>query len=73
MPIGQPDLVNKSIENRDKSKITKHLLFHICFSSKGDNLQFFTKLINSKLISALVSVISQFSCVLMQHKFDKFC
>ena len=39
------------IENRDKSKITKHLLL-----SKGDNLQFFsfTNLINSKLISELV-------------------
>ena len=38
------------IENRDKSKITKHL-----FLSKGDNFHFFTHLINSKLISKLVS------------------
>ena len=42
-------LQNKFIENRDKSKIP------YLFSSKGDNLQFFTNFVNSKLISALVS------------------
>ena len=43
------------IENRDKSKITKHLIFPICFLSKGDNFLFFTNLINSNLFSELVS------------------
>ena len=53
--IGLPGLTNKFIENLDKSKITKHLIFPF-FSSKGDNLQFFFyKFGNSKLISALVS------------------
>ena len=45
----------KFIENRDKSKITKQLLFPIFFLSKGDNLQYFTNLLNLKLISELVS------------------
>ena len=54
MHIGLPGLTNKFIENLDKSKITKHLIFPI-FSSKGDNLHFFYKFGNSKLISALVS------------------
>ena len=40
----------KVIENRDKLKITPYL-----FLSKGDILHFFTKLINLKLISELVS------------------
>ena len=43
------------MENRDKSKITKHLIFPICFVSKGDNFQYFTNSQNSKLISELVS------------------
>ena len=29
--IGLSDLANKFIENRDKLKITKHLIFPICF------------------------------------------
>ena len=45
----------KIIENRDKSKITKHLIFPICFLSKVDNFQCFTNLIILKLISELVS------------------
>ena len=44
----------KIIENRDKSKITKHLIFPICFMSKGDSFQFFTNLIILKLISELI-------------------
>ena len=48
----------KFIENRDKSKITKHLIL-----SKGENFQFFTNLTNSKLISELVSSdLSVFLC-----------
>ena len=45
------------IENRDKLKITD-LIFNIpyLFLSKGDNFQLFTNLINSKLISELVSI-----------------
>ena len=50
MPIGLPDLAKELIEKRDKSKISKQL-----FLSKGNNLQNFTNLINSKLISELVS------------------
>ena len=46
--------LKKVIENRDKPKITKHLIFPICFV-KGDNFQIYTNLINSKLISELVS------------------
>ena len=34
MLIGLPDLANKFIENRDKSKNTKHLIFHICFRQR---------------------------------------
>ena len=35
MLIGLTDLVKKKvIENRDKSKITKHLIFHICFCQR---------------------------------------
>ena len=39
MLIGLTDLVKKLTENRDISKITKHLIFPICFffMSKGDN------------------------------------
>ena len=45
----------KIIENTGESKITKHLIFPICFLSKGDNFHLFTNLIISKLISELVS------------------
>ena len=45
----------KSIENRDKSKITKYLMFPICFCKRETFYIFFTNLINSKLISELVS------------------
>ena len=41
----------KTLENRDKSKITNHLILPICFLSKGDDFQIFTNLMNSKLIS----------------------
>ena len=60
------------MENRDKSKITKHLILAFLFLSKGDNFQYFTNLLNSKLISALVSSDKQFSCVFMQHNNDQF-
>ena len=40
------------IENRDKLKITKYLIFSICFCQRET---FFTHLINSKLISEIVS------------------
>ena len=58
MQIGLPDLAKekKVIENRDKSKITKHLIFPICFCERETFCRFcFTNLIASKLISALVS------------------
>ena len=45
----------KIIKNRDKSKITKHLIFFFFFLSKGNNFQYFTNSLNSKLISALDS------------------
>ena len=54
MLIGLPDLAKKKvIENRDKSKITKYLIFP--FFVKGRHFTFFSNLINSKLISELVS------------------
>ena len=46
---------NKIIEKRDKSMITKLLNVPYLFLSTGDNFQFFTNLLNSKLISELVS------------------
>ena len=46
---------NEFIENRDKSKITKHLIFPICFRQRETIYIFFTNFVNSKLISALVS------------------
>ena len=45
----------KVIENRDKSKIAKYLIFPICFCQRETFYIFFTNLINSKLISELVS------------------
>ena len=50
--IGLPDL---AIEKRDKSKITKYLIFPICLCQRETFYIFFTNLINSKLISELVS------------------
>ena len=44
----------KIIENRDKSKITKHLIFPICFCQRETIFIFFANLINSELISELV-------------------
>ena len=35
--------------------------------SKGDNFQYFTNLLNSKVILSLFQVLKQFSCVFMQH------
>ena len=43
------------MENRDKSKITKYLIFPFCFCQRETFYIFFTNLINSKLISELVS------------------
>ena len=43
------------IENCDKSKITKYLIFPICFCQRETFYIFFTNLINSKLISTHVS------------------
>ena len=44
----------KFVEIRDKSKITKYLIFPICFCKRETFYNFFTNLINSKLISELV-------------------
>ena len=43
------------MENRDKLKITKTFNIPYLFLSKGDNFQYFTNSLNSKLISELVS------------------
>ena len=63
----------KNIENRDKSKITKHLIFP--FFVKGRQFSFFTNLMNSKLISKLVlsdlSVFLNFLCNIFMTNFDK--
>ena len=40
---------NKFIENRDKSKITKHLIFSICFRQMETIYIFFTNLINRRV------------------------
>ena len=45
----------KVMENRDKSKITKYLIFPISFCKRETVYIFFTNLINSKLIFELVS------------------
>ena len=45
----------KIIENRDKSMITKHFKFPICFCQRESIFIFFTNLISSKLISELVT------------------
>ena len=69
MLIGRPELAKEVLENRDKSKITKQLKFPICFLSKGDNLQILTNMINSKLISELVSSDKSVFLSFMQHKY----
>ena len=72
MLIGLPDLAKKKvIENHDKSKITKYLIFPFCFCQREILYIFFTNLINSKLISELVSRDNFFSCVVMQHMYDE--
>ena len=48
-------LQKKIIENRDKSKITKHLIFPICFCQRETIFNFVTNLIKSKVISELIS------------------
>ena len=55
MLIGLPGRRKKVIKNCDKSKITKYLIFPICFCNRETFYIFFTNLINSKLISELVS------------------
>ena len=55
MLLGHPDLAKENFANRDKSKITKHLIFPIRYSQRETIYIFFTNLINSKLISELVS------------------
>ena len=50
---GLPDFTKENYRNRDKSKITKHLIFPICFCQRETIFIFFT-LINLKLISELV-------------------
>ena len=69
MLLGLPDYTKG---NRDKSKITKYLIFPICFFSKGDILQFFLKKFDKFEISELVSSDNTVSCVLMHYKYDEF-
>ena len=69
---GLPDLAK---ENRDKSKITKHLiviiyLIYICFCQRETMFKFFTYLINSKLISELIGFLV-FLCNTIMTNFDK--
>ena len=77
MLIGLHDFgkIKKVIKNRDKSKITKYLIFPICCVKGRRFTFFFTNLINSKLISELVSSDKTvFLCsLLMKHKYDEFC
>ena len=53
MLLGLPDLAKENFENHDKSKITKHL-YSLFVIVKGRQFTF-SNLINSKLISELVS------------------
>ena len=64
----------KSIENRDKSKITKHVILPICFvKGRQFSFFFFTNLINSKLISELVSSdLAVFLCVFCNTTMTNF-
>ena len=48
-----------------------YILFPICFCQRETFAIFFTNLINSKLISDLVSSNKTVFCVLMQHKYDE--
>ena len=48
-------LRNKVIDNRDKSKMTKYMIFPVCFCRRETFYNFFSNLINSKFISELVS------------------
>ena len=43
------------MENRDKSKVTKHFIFPICYCQSETIYNFFTNLTNLKLISEIVS------------------
>ena len=65
MLIGLPDLAKgrKSSKIVINLKITKYLVFPICFCQR-ETFYFFTNLINSKLISELVSSgYKVFSCI----------
>ena len=53
--FGLPDLAKENFENRDKSKITKHLIFPIRYCRRETIYILFYKFDNSKLISKLVS------------------
>ena len=44
MLIGLPYLENKFIENHDKSKITKHIIFPICIRERETIYIFFYKI-----------------------------
>ena len=68
--IGLPDLAKKKvIENRDKSKITKYLIFPFCFRQRKTIYNFLQIWLIRNWFLILFQVI--FSCVLMQHKYDE--
>ena len=48
-----------------------YIIFPICFCQR-ETFSFFTNLMNSKLISELVSSDKTVSCVIMQHKYGEF-
>ena len=65
MLIGLPYLENKFIENHDKSKITKHIIFPICIRQRETIYIFFTKLIPGRvaqLVTCLATDTSLTAC-----------
>ena len=61
----------KIIENCDKSMITKHFIRPFCFCQREAIFNFFTNLINSKLISELVSSNQSVLCNTSMTNCDK--
>ena len=61
MLIGLPYLENKFIENHDKSKITKHIIFPICICQRETIYIFFTKLIPGRVAQSVMCLATDTS------------
>ena len=62
----------KVIENRDKSKITKHLIVPICFCQRDSFYIFFTNLIISKIFLSLFQVFFMYLSNTSMTNSDKY-